>query len=149
MEYRESFGKVNGHRKDTKLDNKLAFFSSSTRVQKMAFKGLFHPFKSVHYKHVRVIYFNIAKHMDKVEVEIYEELLEKKRRDGQVIPEHEDPHAVHKPHSEEGKFHEIYYYDMGKLNEELALQILDWLTFREEVQHIPVVVEGEPRFKES
>ncbi len=149
IEYREVFGKINSHRKDTRLDNHLTYFSGSTSIQKTRFKGLLSPFKSVHYKHVRVIYFNVAKHMDKVEVEIYEELLEKKRRDGKVVPEHEDPHASHKPHAGRDKFHEIYYYEMDKLTEELALQIIDWLTFREEVYHIPIIAEGEPRFKES
>ena len=148
IQYRETFGKINSHRKDTRLDNHLVYFSGSTRIEKTRFKDIFHPFKSVHYKHVRVIYFNIAKHIDKVEVEIYEELLEKKRRDGIVVPEHESPHVSRKPHADKDKFHEIYYYEMDKLNDELALQILDWLTFREEVQHIPILVEGEPRFKE-
>ncbi len=42
---------------------------------------------------------------------------------------------------------DIYYYGMEKLTDELAYQIIDWLTFREEVDHIPVVTGGEPRFK--
>jgi len=149
LEYREIFGKINGHTKDSKLDNHLTYFSSSCREQKTAFKSILQPFKTTHFKHVRVIYFMVAKHMDKVEVEIYEELLEKKRHDGKVIPEHEDPHHSHKPHSDKDKFHEIYYYEMDKLTHELALQIIDWLSFREEVQHIPIITEGEPRFKES
>jgi hypothetical protein len=146
--YREEYGKINSHMKASKLDNHLTYFSSSRRQEKTEYKGILHPFKTVHYKHVRVIYFMIAKHLDKVEVEIYEELLEKKRHDGQVVPENEDPHHAQKPHSDKEKFHEIYYYDMEKLTNELALKIIDWLSFREEVQHIPIITEGEPRFKE-
>ena len=148
LEYREIFGKINGHQKDSRLDNHLTYFSSSRRIEKTEFKSIIQPFKSVHYKHVRVIYFNVAKHMDKVEVEIYEELLEKKRHDGKIIAEHEDPHHFHKPHSDKDKFHEIYYYDMDKLTNELALQIIDWLSFREDVQHITILAEGEERFKD-
>ena len=148
MEYREVFGKINSHQKDTKLDNHLYYFSSSRRVEKTEFRSILNPFKTVHYKHVRVIYFNVAKHMDKVEVEIYEELLEKKRHDGKIIPENEDPHHSHKPHSDGDKYHDIFYYEMSKLTDELALQIIDWLSFRAEVQHIPILAEGEPRFKE-
>jgi hypothetical protein len=147
LEHREVFGMINGQMKDSKLDNHLALFSSSRRIEKTEFKNILHPFKEIHYKHVRVIYFNIAKHMDKVEVEIYEELLEKKRRDGKIIPEHEDPHHEHKPHSNHDKFHEIYYYDIGKLDQELAMRIIDWLSFHEEIHVIPVITEGEPRFK--
>jgi hypothetical protein len=146
--HREIFGKINHHHKDTRLDNHLYFFSSSRRIEKTEFKNILHPFKTVHYKHVRVIYFNVAKLMDKVEVEIYEEMLEKKRHDGKVIPEHESPHQSHKPHSDRDKFHEIFYYEMEKLNDELAVKIIDWLAFHEEVAHIPIVSEGEPRFKE-
>ena len=148
MEHREVFGKITGRVKDSKLENHLHFFSSSRRTQKIQFKDILHPFKNIHFKHVRVIYFNVAKLMDKVEVEIYEELLEKKRHDGQIIPENEDPHQNHKPHSEKGKFHEIYYYEMSKLKDDLAIKIIDWLAFHEEVQHIPIVHDGEPRFKE-
>jgi hypothetical protein len=148
IEHREVFGKINEQEKNSKLDNHLTMFSSSRRVEKTEFKSILHPFKTIHYKHVRVIYFNVAKLIDKAEVEIYEEHLEKKRRDGQVVDEHEDPHHVHKPHSDKEKFHEIFYYDMAKLNDDLAFRIIDWLVFREEVSHIPIVVDGEPRFKE-
>jgi hypothetical protein len=146
--HREVFGKINEHKKETRLDNHLCLFSSSRRIEKTEFINIIHPFKTVHFKHVRVIYFNIAKLMDKVEVEIYEELLEKKRHDGKIIPEHEDPHHSHKPHSDKDKFHEIYYYDMSRLDDDLAIRIIDWLAFHEEVQHIPIVLEGEPRFKD-
>ena len=149
IEYREEFGKINAQQKDSKLDNHLTIFSSSRRIEKTEFKSILNPFKTVHYKHVRVIYFNIAKLMDKVEVEIYEEMLEKKHRDGKIVPEHENPHHSQKPHSEKEKFHEIFYYDMDKLNDELTTKVLDWLAFREEVNKIPIVFEGEPRFKES
>jgi hypothetical protein len=148
IEHRAVFGKINAKQKDTRLDNHLYYFSSSRRTERTEFKNLLHPFKTIHYKHVRVIFFNVAKLMDKVEVEIYEELLEKKRRDGQVIAEHENPKDFHKPHSESDKFHEIYYYEMEKLTDELAFKILDWLAFHEEVNHIPIVHEGEARFKE-
>jgi hypothetical protein len=148
MEHREVFGKINVKQKESRLDNHLNYLSSSRRTEKTEFRSLLHPFKTVHYKHVRVIFFNIAKLMDKVEVEIYEELLEKKRRDGQVVEEHETPKGSRKPHSERDKFHEIYYYEMGKLDDDLAYKIIDWLVFREEVNSIPIVTNGEPRFKE-
>ena len=148
VEHREVFGKINEKLKDTKLNNHLSYFSSSRRIEKTEFKSILSPFKTVHYKHVRIIYFNVAKLIDKVEVEIYEELLEKKRHDGQIIEDHESPHHSNKPHSDKDKFHEIYYYDMSRLNDELAFKIIDWLAFHEEVSHIPIVHDGEPRFKE-
>lgn len=148
LEYREEFGKISSRQKESHLENHLHYFSSSRRTQKLTFKSILKPLKTIHFKHIRIIYFNVAKLMDKVEVEIHEELLEKKRRDGKVIPEHENPLDFKKPQSEKDKFHEIYYYDMDKLTDELAYKILDWLAFKEEVNHIPVVLEGELRFKD-
>lgn len=149
MEYREEFNKMKSQEKKSKLDNKLHFFSSSRRQQKMEFKGFLNPLKNVKYKHVRIIYFNVAKLMDKVEVEIREEFLEKKRRDGQIISDAEGKNKSNKPAGiDSDKFHQIYYYDMDKLTPELALKIIDWLAFKEELDHIPVIEEGEPRFRE-
>jgi hypothetical protein len=91
----------------------------------------------------------VAKLMDKAEVEIREEFLEKKRRDGQIISDAEDKNKSNKPEGfDTDKFHQIYYYDMDKLTPELALKIIDWLAFKEELDHIPVIEEGEPRFRE-
>ena len=148
MEYREEFGKISFKEKESHLDNHLKYFSSSRRTEKMEFKGFLQPFKNVHYKHVRLIFLNIAKVMDKVEVEIREEFLEKKRRDGKVVPEHESPNHFEKPHSEKDKFHEIYYYPIENLTDDLAYKILDWLAFKENVDHIPIIIDGEPRFKD-
>jgi len=149
LEYREIFGKLKSQAKQTRLDNKLHIFSGSKRTQRSEYKTLMKPFKPIHYKHVRIIYFNIAKIMDQVEVEIREELLEKKRRDGQMIPESSDPKFEGKKPSgqQKDKFHMIYYYDMDKLTEDFALRIIDWLVFREDLHHLPVIREGEPRFK--
>jgi Rad3-related DNA helicase len=149
MEHREVFGKITGRVKDSKLNNHLHFFSSSRRTQKVQFKDILHPFKNIHFKHVRVIYFNIAKIMDKVEVEILEELLEKKRRDGKVVQEHEMGRDFKTPHSDKDKFHGIYYYDIEKLTDELAYQIIDWLAFREDLNHLRIIRDGEQRFQKK
>jgi len=149
LEHREEFGKISSRDKDSKLHNHLHFFSSSRRTQKVMFKDLLHPFKNTHFKHVRVVYFNVAKIMDKVEVEILEELLEKKRRDGKVVPEHESGKDFRKPQEDKDKFHEVYYYDMDRLSDELAYQVLDWLAFREDLNHLPILRDGESRFKEK
>jgi hypothetical protein len=148
MEYREVFGKLKSEAKQTRLDNKLHIYSGSRRVQKTEFKNILRPFKTVHYKHVRIIYFNIAKLMDKVEVEVREELLEKKRRDGQMIPETDSRYGNRKPSGQQkDKFHMIYYYDMDNLTEDFALRIIDWLVFKEDLHHLPIIRDGEPRFK--
>lgn len=144
MEHREVFGKIKFEEKRSKLDNHLHYFSSSRREEKMKFGGLLRPLKNVHYKHIRVMYINVAKLMDKVEIEIKEDLLEKKRRDGQVITE--DDHKSRRDSDDErDRFHEIYYYDMDNLTDEFALKVIDWLTFHENLSHLPVIHDGEIR----
>jgi hypothetical protein len=149
MEYREDFNKIKAQAKESKLENKLHLFSSSRRYQRTEFKGFLNPLKNVRYKHVRIIYFNVAKIMDKVEVEVREEYLEKKRRDGKIMPEEEDQKRSNKPSGiDKDKFHQIYYYEMASLTPELALRIIDWLAYKEELDHLPVIEEGEPRFRD-
>jgi hypothetical protein len=144
MEHREEFGKLKFEAKRSKLSNHLYNFASSKRVQKMQFGGLLRPLKNVHYKHVRVIYVNVAKLMGKVEFEIKEELLEKKRQDGKVIPE-ETSKSRRRPEDKSDRFHEFYYYDMEELNDEFALKIIDWLTFHENLEALPIIRNGELR----
>ena len=145
VEHREIFGKITFKAKQTRLDNKLHYFSSSRRVQKTEFGGLLNPLKNVHYKHVRLIYFNIAKIMDKVEIEVKEEFLEKKRRDGKLEDDHKS-HSVKPKDERKDRFHQVYYYDMSNLTDEFAFKIIDWLTFHENIDHLPVIHDGETRF---
>ena len=148
LKHRKEFGMIGTKAKETKLDNKLHYFSSSRRVQKMEYRGILNPLKNVHYKHIRVVFFNVAKIMDKVEIELKEEMIEKKRHDGQVIPE--SPEGENRQHqggrSKENYFHNVFYYDMTRLTDEFALQVIDWLSFHENIDHLPVIREGEARF---
>lgn len=148
VEHREVFGKISSKEKQSKLDNKLHYFSSSRRKTKVQFKNLLRPLSNVHFKHVRLIYFNVAKIMDKVEIEIKEDLLEKKRKDGKLDTDL-DKHKSKKPREEDREgFHNVYYYDMNLLTDELAYKIIDWLAFHEDLGHLPVIHDGEPRFRD-
>jgi hypothetical protein len=148
-EHREDFGKINAKKKQTKLNNKLSYFSSSRRVQKTEFRGILNPFKTVHYKHIRVIFFNIAKVMDKIEVEIKEEYLEKKRKDGKITDDDVRHDHVKPKNDRKDKFHQIYYYDVNNLTDDFAFKIIDWLAFHENLDHLPVVHDGEKRFEDD
>jgi len=148
LEHREIFGKIAAKSKQSRLDNHLFYFSSSRRMVKMEYGGLLRPLKNAHYKHLRIIYFNIAKIMDKVEIEVNENFLEKKRKDG-TLDSGETGKRVRKPKGEErDSFHQIYYYDMDNLTDEFAMKIIDWLAFHEDINCLPVIHNGEQRFKD-
>ena len=142
IEHREEFGKINSSEKKSHLDNKLWHFSSSRRYHKRVFKSLLQPFSSAHFKHVRLIYFNVAKLPDKAEVEIREEHLEKKRLDGMLV---DSEHSSFKEKKGMPRLRKIYYYPMDRLNDDLAFRIVDWLAFHEGIEHLPFLKDGEER----
>lgn len=142
IEHREEFGKINSSEKKSHFDNKLWHFTSSRRYTKRVFKSLLQPYKTTHFKHVRVIYFNVAKVMDKAEVEIKEEHLEKKRLDGILVDSEDHSFRKRKGMS---RFHNIYYFPIDRLNDDLAFHIVDWLAFHENMDHLPFAREGEER----
>ena len=148
LQHRKEFGMIGAKAKESKLDNKLHYFSSSRRVTKIEYRGILNPLKNVHYKHIRVVFFNVAKIMDKAEIELKEEMIEKKRHDGKVIPEHPEgsEDSSQRGRSRENYFHNVYYYDMDKLTEDFALRLIDWLTFHEDIEYLPVIHDGEARF---
>ncbi len=150
LEHREVFGKLTAKSRISKLDNHLNYFSSSRKIHKVEFRSIINPLKNIHYKHIRVIFINVAKIMDKVEVEILEVFQEKKVHDGKLISEEDkNKHNPGKPRSDKNKFHEIYYYDINNLSDELGLKIIDWLTFHVNLEELPIVKDGELRFKDK
>lgn len=144
LEHRKVFSKINVKEKRLKLNNRLNYFSSSHRLSKTEFSGIFHPFRKVHYKHIRVIFFKLSKIMDKVEVEVKEEYLEKKLRDGKL----DDSTHQDSKKNQKGRFHQVYYYEISNLTNEFAVHIIDWLAFQEDVHHLPVLNDGELKPRE-
>lgn len=129
MTKREPFGQMEARSKDSKLNNHLNIFSSSHRLVRPGKTGMFSWFKKYHFKHIRVIYIHVPKVPGMAELEIKENYLARtaidpKTKSGKVI----------KPVGKSEKLHVLFYFDMNKLSEEVALDIIDWLAFSREIE---------------
>lgn len=136
QENREPFRKIAAAAKSTKLNNYLNIFSSSRREQKYNFLA-FIWLKPIHAKQIRVFYIYVSKETDYVNFEIKENYLERKRisESGKARDEH------HKSSHSKDRVHVIFHFPVSKLNELTARQIIDWLTYREQLQDLPFWVE--------
>lgn len=133
-EYREPFRKITFVSKKTKLDNHLHFFSSSRREQKYNFFS-FTWLKPTHAKHIRIFYIYLSKENGYLNFEIKENYLLRKR-----LPEsgEEKKEESNKSSQSKDRMRVIYRCPMEKLNEEIGLQIIDWLTFKKQITELPI-----------
>jgi hypothetical protein len=127
-EKREPFGLMDARSKDSKLNNYLNIFSTSRRIIRHGKKSFFSWFKKYHFKHYRVIYINVSKIPGKIEMELKENYLIR------TILGSRKKNEKMKPAGHTDRLHVLYYIDMTSLNQELALEIIDWLAFAKELE---------------
>lgn len=125
-EKRESFGLVDARSKDSKLNNQLNIFSTSRRVIRHGRTNVFAWFKKYRFKHYRVMYINVSKVPGKAEIEFKENYLIR------TVLSSRKTKGKTKPAGHADRLHVLYYMDIAILNQELALEIIDWLAFAKE-----------------
>jgi len=126
---RVPFGLMEARPKDSKLNNHLNIYSSSRRIVRPGRTGLFSWFRKYHFKHIRVLYIHVPQVPGKAEIEIKENYivrtaLNSKSKSGKGI----------KPAGKAEKLHVLFFFDMNNLNNEVALDIIDWLAFSREIE---------------
>lgn len=126
---RETFGQMEARSKDSKLDNNLNIFSSSRRIIRSGKISIFSWFKKYHFKHIRVVYIHVSKVSGKAEMEFKENYLVRTTLD----PKNKSRKDI-KPAGTSKKLHVLLYIDMNNLNNEVALDIIDWLSFSRELE---------------
>lgn len=138
VEKKQPFGYINSKEKKSRLNNHLYYFSSSKRLEKIKFRGILKFFKLSHYKNIKVIYFNVSRHIDIVGIEIKERSLLKERiRDTSKT---DDKKGVKgSKHKDKDRIHFKFAWDMNKLDDELAMQVISWLAFKEDMENLPFV----------
>ena len=144
--YRKDFGKIIYKSKESKLNTHLNFYTSSRRLKKRRFKNLQSLFKFSHQKNVRIVYFSVSKHIDKIEVEIKEVSMfrEKIRRDklenGKKKALKTKNDKISKDDHEESndKIKLLFHYEMEKLNKDFAKEFIDWLAFKKNTEQLPI-----------
>lgn len=123
---RVPFSKMEGREKESRLKNKLNIFSSSQRINKSGFFGFLPFVKTHHFKHIRVVFITISDKPGMIDLEMKENILirEPIRKEKSIQQGKSDKHS---------KFHVIYCFPIEKLNEQVGLEIIDWLAFRKAV----------------
>lgn len=124
--------------KESRLDNHLYYASTSESIDKLVKTRSFPFVKRQHYKHIRAIHFNISKKMDFAELEIRDDYLAKTR----LSSDDREKEKI----LDDGfnRIKVVFEYEIEKLDNKLALIILDWLAFKAGVNDMPF---GEEHFK--
>lgn len=136
FEKRKDFGKIDSRQKTSKLDNRLNIFSSSIRMKRRKKKGLLpmQMLKLHHYKHIRVIFVNVSRHYGYIEMELKDHVLRRSRmKDSEKRGNKEDKENKDHESGDQEKFHVLFNFPMNKLNEEISLEIIDWLAFKQDL----------------
>lgn len=138
---KQPFGNINLKFKNSKLKNQLNIYSSSKRYEKQILKKSFFRllegaftrlFVPSHIKHIRVVYISVSSQKGKIGLELKENALLKSK----VIVDKELVKRRDK-YTDPNRFHEYFRYDIDKLNKDLAMQIIDWLAFKIELNEFP------------
>lgn len=131
-EFRVPFGKINIKSKPTRLQNHLYIFSSSQRIRKRKEKDFWSWFFPAHFKHIRVVFLSVSKHLDQVDLEIKEAMLEKRR----MRLEERRTSPPGKPSRDHTDL--VIHLPMNDLTNHLADKLLDYLAFKCELKDIPI-----------
>lgn len=134
LEQKDPYGHIDVKYKETKLENRMYVFRSSRRYQKQLPKkiiqrlfdlSIFRLFKPSHFKHIRVIYLTVSSKIGQVGFEIKEEVQLKQREivDKELVKEKIK-------YRDKNRIHDYFNYQIDKLDENLAIQILDYLAFK-------------------
>lgn len=131
-EMREPWGIIETKAKESKLNSHLFSFLTRERFDMRAPTKSFPFMKLQHYKHVRKIMFSVSKDMGMANVEVYEDYVVKSRLNN-------EDGSQEKTKINDGldRFHLVYHYTIGEMNDPLTMQILDWLAFKEEIDYMP------------
>jgi hypothetical protein len=119
-EERAEFIEINSKYKTTEFDNHLYIFSSSKKVYIEKFKVFILKKKKYRFKYARIIYFDISKEIDKVEIEIKEKYIPKGHR---------------RKHKEED-INKLYKVGLNFLTPEFASQVISWLAFKNNIENL-------------
>ncbi|MBU2651003.1 MAG: hypothetical protein KKA81_08710 [Bacteroidetes bacterium] len=130
---REPFGKITLKIKDSKLKNQFYFLRTSLRQQRLEWHGFKSLIKPTHYKHVRALYFSLSTHDGFIHIELSEHALRRER----ITDETHDRGKGQEGQKEKNRHHFMYRYEIARLDEPTALQIIDWLTFHVEKESLP------------
>ena len=144
--YRNDFGKIRYKSKESKLNTHLYFYSSTKRMRKRRFKSFRSFFKFSHQKNVRLVYFNVSKHIDKIDIEIKEVSMFREKLSRAKLEEGKKEELKTKSSKANNEDQEksnfklkfLFQYEMEKLDEDFAMEFIDWLAFKKDTEQLPI-----------
>jgi hypothetical protein len=137
IEHRREFGKIKLNAKKSKLDNGLYYITSSRSVKKRIFISLTSLFNKSDFKNIRAGYFTISRHEGMTDVEIKENLLLKVRMKSNSGNER----VMKLKKKDWGRRNKLFRMNMERLNNDLAMEIIDWIAFKREMEEISFFTE--------
>ncbi len=132
IEHRREFGKLKMNAKNSKLENQLYYITSSRSVKKRVVINLSTIFNKAHFKNIRAGYFTISRHPGMADVELKENLLLKVR----LKTNGKNEHAMKMKKKDWGRKNELFRMNMEAMNNNLAMEIIDWVSFRKEMEEV-------------
>ena len=144
VEFRHPYGKLNFHYKESKLNNRLHYVSSSYRIKKRLYNSIFRFFKQYTFKKVRVAYFTVSSEEGFIDIELKENLLLKVRMDREG--KHEKIRRP-RPNNSDRKDYR-FMFDLNAVTVSVSREIIDWLAFKTEMEEVSFF-EKEPQLSYS
>ncbi|MDO9512238.1 MAG: hypothetical protein Q7J34_10805 [Bacteroidales bacterium] len=129
---RKGFGKLEGKRKDSKLNNHLLIFSSSRRIEGKPGSGILNYFFPKHVKHVRVIYLSVSKYPGKCSIEVKESFLERKRMRNDA--------SNSSPRKDQEGYHHLLQIGVEELTHPFSRSLIDFLAFKKKIEELPLTI---------
>lgn len=137
LEHRKEFGKLKINTKKSKLNNELYYLTSSRSVNKRVYRGFFSLLSKSHFKNIRVAYFTVSRHMGMMNTELKENLLLKVR----MSVNGNNDRAMSMKKKDWGRKNELYLLKMDMLQNDLAMEIIDWVSFKNEMEDMSFSAE--------
>lgn len=131
-EYREPFGKISFCSKETKLDNHLYYISSSMRIKKRLYRNVSRFFKKHTFKKIRVAYFTVSRQQGMIDIELKENLMLRMR----MTRTGENEQLKYKGKKSKDRKDYLFRLDLNRLEGKEAMEIIDWLVFKNEMEDI-------------
>lgn len=135
--FRKEFGKIEGKRKSSKLNNHLFILSSSRRIEGSSGRGFLSFFFPKHVKHIRVIFFSVSKYPDKCDIEIKESFLERKRM------RHDASNAS--PQKDHIGQHVLLNVFFDEIPAETTRRIIDYMAFKCKISELQLPIQQKPK----
>jgi len=130
IETRQDFGKIRYSFKQTDLNNQLHIFSTSRKVSLRKLTWLLPFIRKIRAKHIRVLFLTVSREPGMVELELKESLLQK--RD---IKKDESSSESRRRETRK-RINLLYTMPISEVTETIAYELLDWLSFHQELQGI-------------